>query len=100
MNTFQVEGVDSGKLFVITVNRRFPHQWKVTIGDRTRRGWGLTYENAAKNTLWALRTWSWPWRERVWVNTRAWVETLAGLPLAVYRADKAMFDLGDGRDRG
>ena len=99
MTTIQVKGVDSGKPFEATINRRFPYQWKITIGDRTRRGFGLTYTNATGNLLWALRTWSWSWRRRAWANTRAWAETLAEIPIAIYRADKAMFDLGDGKSR-
>lgn len=99
MTTFRVTGTDSGKPFVATINRQFPHQWKVTIGDRTRRGWGLTFKNASNNLMWALRTWGWPLRERAYISARAWVETLAKIPVEVYRADKAMFDLGDGRAR-
>jgi hypothetical protein len=99
MSTFHITGKDSGKDFEATLNRKFPHQWKVTIGDRTRRGWGLTHARATGNLLWALRTWSWPWYERARINMRAWVEALAEIPLAIYRADKAMFDLGDGKAR-
>lgn len=97
MSTIRFTGTDTGKPFEATISKQFPYEWKVTIGDRTRRGWGFTFKNASNNLLWALRTWSWPWHERAWVNTRAWVETLAGIPLEMHRENKAMFDLGDGR---
>ena len=95
MSTFRVKDAYLGTDYEITVNRRFPNQWRVTIGDKTRRGFGFGFKNAADNALFALHTWNMSWFTRARINTRALARTLLDIPLAVYRADKATFDLGD-----
>lgn len=99
MSDFKYEGTDIAA--TITQKFRFLWLWTVTHDGRTRRGvnLGATPAGAVGNVAWMLRTWDWPWHERAYINARAWVSTLADIPLAIYRADKATFDLGDGKPK-
>lgn len=99
MSNYKYDGID----IIVTITQRlwFLWVWTITYEGRTRRGvsLGATFEGAVGNVTWAIQTWGWPWYERVYANIRAWVRTLADILLAVYRADKAMFALGDGKKR-
>jgi hypothetical protein len=101
MSGFKYQDTVNGVSATITQKFRFLWVWTITYEGRTRRGFniGTTNAGAVGNVMWAVRTWDGPWRERAYINARAWVSTLADIPLGVYRADKAIFDLGDGKPK-